>query len=343
MRVLITGGAGFIGVNAADSLLRAGEEVIVLDNLSRKGSDRNLAWLMERHAGVPFERVDVRDFEAVQSVFTKYQPIDAVFHLAAQVAVTLSVEDPLTDFAINAQGTLNVLEAARRSKRQPIFLYSSTNKVYGAMEEIRIVEEPLRYCYADYPHGLPETAPLDFHSPYGCSKGAADQYVRDYHRIFGLPTIVFRNSCIYGRRQFGIEDQGWLAWFTIAATTGKPITIYGNGKQVRDVLHIDDLIAAMLTAVEQAEATSGQIYNIGGGPQNSLAIWAEFGPILEGHLGRSIEVQTGEWRPGDQLVYISDVRKAATDFGWVPEINPDQGIDQLFAWISDHADLFTYS
>ncbi len=341
MRVLITGGAGFIGVNAADSLLRAGEEIVVLDNLSRAGSDCNLAWLREQHGEVPFERADVRDFDAVQSTFAKYEPLDVVLHQAAQVAVTVSVQDPLMDFEVNAQGTLNVLEAARRSKRPPIFLYSSTNKVYGAMEGIRVVEEPTRYRYADYPHGLPEIAALDFHSPYGCSKGAADQYVRDYHRIYGMPTIVFRNSCIYGPRQFGIEDQGWLAWFMIATVLGKPITIYGDGKQVRDVLYIDDLIAAMSLAVEQVERTSGRIYNIGGGPQSSLSVWAEFGPILEDHLGRPIEVRWGDWRPGDQKVYVSDIRKAAKDFGWSPETDPQHGIERLFDWVAGHAELFT--
>lgn len=340
MRYLITGGAGFIGANASDRLLDAGEEVIVLDNLSRPGSERNLVWLRERHRSISFEQIDVRDFDALGRVFERYYPVDVVYHLAAQVAVTFSVQDPTTDFEVNARGTLNLLEAVRASGSETVVLYTSTNKVYGALEQVEVVEETDRYRLAAYPEGLPETAPLDFHSPYGCSKGAADQYVRDYQRIYGLPTIVFRNSCIYGPRQFGIEDQGWLAWFMIASELGRPITIYGNGKQVRDVLFIDDLLEAMQLAVRHSEATQGQVYNIGGGPQNSLAIWREFGPMLEGLAGRKLEPAYTDWRPGDQPVYVSDIRKAGADFGWRPRTGMEQGLRQLHEWVSANRGLF---
>ena len=340
MRYLVTGGAGFIGANAADRLLDAGEEVIVLDNLSRPGSERNLAWLRERHRSISFEQIDVRDFDALGRGLERDHPVDVVYHLAAQVAVTFSVQDPATDFEVNARGTLNLLEAVRASGNETVVLYTSTNKVYGALEQVEVVEETDRYRLSAYPEGLPETAPLDFHSPYGCSKGAADQYVRDYQRIYGLPTIVFRNSCIYGPRQFGIEDQGWLAWFMIASELGRPITIYGNGKQVRDVLFIDDLLEAMQLAVRHSEATQGQVYNIGGGPQNSLAIWREFGPMLESLAGRRIEPAYTDWRPGDQPVYISDIRKAEADFGWKPRTGMEDGLRRLYEWVSANRSLF---
>ena len=341
MRALITGGAGFIGIQTADRLLGMGEEVVLIDNLSRKGGRQNLAWLEEKHGELPFEEADVRDYASMIAIMERYQPLDIVFHFAAQVAVTASVENPKEDFDINALGTLNVLESIRQGGLDPIFLYTSTNKVYGSMEEVELIEDETRYRYASLPNGIPETAQLDFHSPYGCSKGAADQYVRDYHRIYGMRTLVFRNSCIYGTRQFGIEDQGWVAWFIIAWLQQTPLTIYGNGKQVRDLLYIDDLIDGMLLAVEQADRTPGQIYNMGGGVDFSLSIWREFGPMLEELVGSPIEVEHGDWRPGDQLVYISDIRKAAQDFGWRPSIAPQVGIAKLYAWASENAHLFS--
>lgn len=342
MAVLITGGAGFIGINTADRLLAQGREVVLLDNLSRAGSADNLEWLRRRHGEVEFAQVDVRDFDALKGALARCRSLEVVLHFAAQVAVTASVTDPMDDFSTNAAGTLHLLESVRQLGLDPVLLYSSTNKVYGAMEGVATVEEQTRYRYADLPHGVPESMPLDFHSPYGCSKGAADQYVRDYQRIFGLRTIVFRNSCIYGPRQFGIEDQGWLAWFVIAALRGLPITIYGNGKQVRDVLYIDDLIDAMLLAVEHPETSSGQIYNLGGGPANSLAVWTEFGPMLEQLLGRPLQVRQGDWRPGDQRVYISDIRRVARDFDWTPKVDPRAGIGRLFEWASENRALFTH-
>jgi len=339
MRYLITGGAGFIGTNYVARLLARGETVALFDNLSRRGAERNLAWLRDTwglHA-FTFIRGDVRDAELLVA---SARDADVIVHLASQVAVTTSVQDPRTDFECNALGTFNVLEAARLSGRAPIVLYASTNKVYGGMEELRVEELETRYAYRDYPHGIPETYPLDFHSPYGCSKGAGDQYVRDYARIYGLPTVVFRQSCIYGPHQFGMEDQGWVAWFIIAALLGRPITIYGNGKQVRDVLFVEDLLNAYDAAIAQSDRAAGQVYNVGGGPAQQLAVWSEFSPLLEALLGRRIPVTWGEWRPGDQRIYVSDVRKAAQDLGWQPQVGVEEGITRLFAWVSANRALF---
>jgi CDP-paratose 2-epimerase len=336
MRVLITGGAGFIGCNLAHHLARRGHQVHVLDSLARPGSERNLAWLRETVGeALTFTQADVRDAAAVTAAAAG---ADAIFHFAAQVAVTSSVVDPVYDFEVNARGTLNVLEAARR--HGSAVFYTSTNKVYGGMEDVPIVELPTRYAYADLPWGVSEQQPLDFHSPYGCSKGAADQYVRDYARIYGLRTVVFRMSCIYGERQFGNEDQGWVAHFLIAAVLGRPITIYGDGKQVRDLLHVDDLVRAFELAWEQLDTTAGRVYNIGGGPANALAIWAEFGPLLEELLGRPVPVGYGPWRPGDQRVYITDVRRAAAEFGWQPTIGAREGITRLLRWVQANRELF---
>jgi len=280
---------------------------------------------------------DVRDADAVSSAI---QGAGRVLHLAAQVAVTTSVIDPRTDFEINALGTLNVLEAARLSPHKPVVIYASTNKVYGDLEDVKVAEGEDSYYFPDRPDGIAESQLMDFHSPYGCSKGAGDQYVRDYHRIFGLPTVVFRQSCIYGPHQFGIEDQGWVAWFVIAAVTGKPITIFGDGKQVRDLLFVDDLLAAYDLAAENIDKSAGQIYNIGGGRENTLSIWKEFGPMLEKELGQEIPVSWEPWRPGDQRVFITDIQKASRDLGWVPEIGVESGIQKLFDWVRANRDLF---
>ena len=335
----ITGGAGFIGINYAARLLSRGDCVIIYDNLSRIGTPKNVEWLRETYGPESFDFIqgDVRDADSVKKGL---EPADLVLHLAAQVAVTTSVEDPRSDFEINALGTLNVLEGARQSPKQPPVFYASTNKVYGELEEVKVEEGEDCYFLPDLPEGIDETQLLDFHSPYGCSKGAGDQYVRDYHRIFGLPTVVFRQSCIYGPHQYGIEDQGWVAWFVIAAVTGRPITIYGNGKQVRDLLHVDDMLAAYDQAAEHIDKTAGQIYNIGGGKNNTISIWKEFGPLLEKELGQSIPVSWESWRPGDQRVFIADIRKAEQDFGWKPEINVEEGIKMLFDWVRSNRDLF---
>lgn len=329
MRALITGGLGFVGSNLADRLLREGHDVVIFDNCSRAGVRHNLNWLRECYPRLSFFCGDIRDAIAVEQAV---RGADCVFHLAGQVAVTSSVVNPREDFEINALGTLNVLEAARRQKPMPIVLYTSTNKVYGGMEQARVVEQETRYAIPDQPNGIPESWPLDFHSPYGCSKGTADQYVRDYYRIYGLPTIVFRMSCIYGPRQFGTEDQGWLAHFVLTTLRSAPLVIYGDGKQVRDVLYVDDLTTAMLRAVSSIRTTAGRVYNIGGGPANSLSVWVEFSRHLENILGRLPVVEFRDWRPGDQRVYISDIRRAYQEFSWQPQVAPEEGIRHLVAW-----------
>ncbi len=335
--VLITGGAGFIGCNYAVHLLQAGHDVTLFDNLSGRGAARNLDWLRGRFArGFEFVRADVRDADALAAA-VDWQ--DAVFHLAAQVAVTSSVTDPREDFEINTLGTFNVLEAARLSGRQPLVVYASTNKVYGGMEPVRVVEADTRWEYADLPLGLPETQPLDFHSPYGCSKGAGDQYVRDYARIYDLPTVVFRQSCVYGPRQFGVEDQGWLAHFVISAVQGRPIKIYGDGKQVRDMLWVDDLLAAFDLALQHPEKVAGKVFNIGGGPEYTLAIWKEVQSLLSELAGRELQAVYHDWRPGDQKVYISDIR-AAKKLDWEPTVDPQTGLRRLWNWVNENAALF---
>jgi CDP-paratose 2-epimerase len=338
-KILVTGGAGFVGSNLVNNLLHRGCQVTVFDALLRRGTEHNLAWLREEHPGgrLRFIRGDVREFAAVRAACAD---ADVIYHLAGQVAVTSSVEDPRTDYEINALGTFNVLEAARLSGRRPIVVFTSTNKVYGGMEDLAVVERTTRYEYRDLPHGIPESQPLDFHSPYGCSKGAADQYVRDYGRIYGLPTAVFRMSCIYGPRQFGNEDQGWLAHFLIAALTGKPITIYGDGKQVRDILYVDDLVRAFRLAVEKIDAAAGQVFNIGGGPANTLAVWQEFRELLADLKGEKVPARFADWRPGDQPCYISDIRKVERCLGWRPQIDREMGIRRLWDWVTAHESLF---
>lgn len=339
MRILITGGAGFIGCNLAAACIEAGHRVTLFDNLSRRGSDANLAWLNAAYGGgFAFVQGDIRDYPAI---LRAAEGQEAIYHLAAQTAVTTSVIDPRTDFEINALGTFNVLEAARAAGYDPIFIYSSTNKVYGGMEDAPAQELATRYVLPDYPDGVSEARPLDFHSPYGCSKGCADQYVRDYSRIYGLRSVVFRQSCIYGQRQMGVEDQGWVAWFVIAAVTGKPITIYGNGKQVRDLLHVDDLARAFQMATESIDITKGQVYNLGGGPANTLSIWAEFGPLLCELAGREVAPAAfRDWRPGDQPVFVADVSKASREFGWAPQVSVREGITRLMAWVQANRALF---
>jgi CDP-paratose 2-epimerase len=264
---------------------------------------------------------------------------DLVIHNAGQVAVTTSVADPRTDFEINAAGTFEVLEALRASRRRPPLVFSSTNKVYGALEGLRSRRSGRRYALVGAPHGIGERFPLDFHSPYGCSKGAADQYVRDYARIYDLPTVVFRKSCIYGPRQFGVEDQGWVAWFTIAAVTGRPITIYGDGRQVRDILYIDDLVRAYRAAARRIDDVAGEVFNIGGGPRNTLSL-LELLDMLGRFLGRPVPVCYEGWRPGDQTVFVSDIRKARRRLGWNPAITPARGVARLYRWIRANRRLF---
>jgi CDP-paratose 2-epimerase len=336
---LVTGGAGFIGSNYVHRLIQRGEKVTIFDNLSRAGAPRNVAWL-EKTFGKDAFRLTVGDVRSADQMAEAAKDADIIVHLAGQVAVTTSVTDPRNDFEANALGTFNALEAARLSGRDPIFIYASTNKVYGGMEDVQLYEEATRWRYKDLTHGCPETQPLDFHSPYGCSKGTGDQYVRDYARIYGLRSVVFRQSCIYGPRQFGIEDQGWVAWFVIAAVTGRPITIFGDGKQVRDVLNVDDLLNAYDLGIEKIEIAKGRVYNMGGGPDNVMSVWAEFGPMLEKLLGDSIEIARGDWRPGDQRVFYADVRKAEQELGWKPQIGVEEGIKRLFNWVKENRELF---
>lgn len=338
MKILITGGAGFIGCNLAAHFIRAGHTVTVFDNFSRRGSESNHRWLeADFPKSFSVVRGDVRDAAAIAKAAAGQE---AIFHLAGQVAVTTSVTNPREDFEINALGTFNTLEAARLSGSHPIFVYTSTNKVYGGMEAARIVEDARRYRFADMAQGCAETWPLDFHSPYGCSKGAGDQYARDYHRIYGLRTVVFRQSAIYGPRQFGVEDQGWLAYFAICTAIGKPFTIYGDGKQVRDLLYIDDLARAFELAVQNIDRAAGQVYNIGGGPEKTLAVWTETQPLLENLSGRKLSVKYGDWRPGDQKVYVSNIAKARAEFGWEPRVNPEEGLTKLWEWIQANKKLF---
>jgi CDP-paratose 2-epimerase len=336
----ITGGAGFIGSNYVARLLRRGEKVTVYDNLSRAGNHLNLEWLHGIYGQNSFKTIygDIRDASLLTQLA---KDADVIVHLAAQVAVTTSVVNPRDDFECNAIGTFNVMEAARLSGRKPIVLYASTNKVYGGMEDVKIIENGGAYCYADLPNGVPETFPLDFHSPYGCSKGAGDQYVRDYHRIYGIPTVVFRQSCIYGLRQFGVEDQGWIAWFIIAAETGKPIMIYGDGKQVRDALFVEDLLDAYDAAVENIDRVAGEVFNIGGGSENKLSVWSEFGPMLEELRKQPVPVGHGDWRPGDQKIYVSDIRKAKSMLNWIPKTRVSTGVEKLYRWVSENRALFS--
>ena len=336
-KYLITGGAGFIGSNLANYLLKKGESVTIFDNFSRQGTLLNLQWLQSNYPGIRIIQGDIRLDQ--KKLDQEVEKADVVYHLAGQVAVTTSVVNPREDFEINALGTFNVLEAVRVSKNKPILIYSSTNKVYGQMEDIEVVEGANNYQYKSFPNGISEERPIDFHSPYGCSKGAGDQYVHDYARIYGLKTIVFRQSCIYGPRQFGIEDQGWLAWFTIASVLGKPVTVFGDGKQIRDILHVDDLVNAFELAIYNIEKTKGEIYNIGGGPNNTMSLLVLLNK-LEELLAKKIAYSFSDWRAGDQKVYVSDISKAKNDFGWEPNISKKQGVEKLLIWVKDNKDLF---
>ncbi len=336
-RMLITGGAGFIGSNAARYFGARNWNVSVLDNLSRPGADKNLQWLRDEIA-FDFEQVDVRDRRAVDRVLA-HGGFDAVIHLAAQVAVTTSVSDPRTDFAVNALGTFNVLDAVRVYCPGAVFIYASTNKVYGKIAGAACELSDNRYAYVNRPYGIGEDQPLDFLSPYGCSKGAADQYVLDFARIYQIPATSFRQSCIYGPRQFGMEDQGWVAWFVIASMLGRDITIFGDGKQVRDVLHVADLMRAYEAAILAPDKVAGQAFNVGGGPHLVLSL-LDLVDLLERQLQRRIPLRWGDWRPGDQQVYISDIRKLQQRLRWKPEIAVPAGIAQLVDWAEENRMAF---
>src|SRR3989344_709252 len=334
--ILITGGTGFIGSNSASYFLKKKYKVVVLDNFSRKGSVSNEKWLKGIKGDLRIVKADVTTDRTILQ--REVNQTDAVIHLAAQVAVTTSVENPRNDFIINALGTFNVLEAIRKSKNKPPIIYSSTNKVYGGMENTKIKSLGTRYIYKDFPLGISENVGLDFHSPYGCSKGAADQYVRDYARIYGLNTAVFRQSCIYGGHQFGMVDQGWVAYLTMLGVFGKPITIYGDGKQVRDILFVSDLVRAFDAAIERPEQSRGEIFTIGGGPANSLSL-LEFLDFLQKRLNKKLEVRFSDWRPGDQKVYISDISKAKRKLGWIPSVGFNEGFEEMLEWIEANKSL----
>lgn len=314
-RLLITGGAGFLGVNAAIHFVKAGWHVTVLDNLSRPGTERNLKWLITRHpTRTTFIKEDVRNAAGLAE-HVRHQ--DAILHLAGQVAVTTSLVDPTTDFDINARGTLNVLEAVRVNNREAPLVFSSTNKVYGKLDENN--------------SACKETQPLDFHSPYGCSKGAADQYVRDYARCFHMKTVVLRQSCIYGAHQYGTEDQGWVAHFVHSILNRRALTIYGDGSQVRDLLDARDLCELYLSVVDNIDLTGGEIYNVGGGPENQrnlLEVIEQIGELTN----RKPEYSFAGWREGDQKYYVSDIAKAKRELGWEPKVDFDRGLRDLIAW-----------
>ena len=340
--VLITGGAGFIGSNLAARLLAElpDSRITIFDNLSRRGSEHNVRWLKQLPGASRLEIVQ-GDLRSADQVAAAVRDVSEIYHLAAQVAVTTSVRDPLEDFETNALGTFHVLEAARRFGRQPLVLFTSTNKVYGALESVEVEAAGTRYRAAnpDF-RGADESMPLDFHSPYGCSKGAADQYVRDYARIYDLPTVVFRMSCIAGPRQFGNEDQGWVAHFLYSALAKQPISIYGDGLQVRDILHVDDLLDAMLAVRQQMGRTAGEIFNVGGGLERSFSV-AEILARIEQRTGLTCRRTHASVRPGDQPLYISNCAKLTDRTGWSPKRTVEQILTDIESFWRGNKTLIT--
>jgi CDP-paratose 2-epimerase len=336
---LITGGAGFVATNVADRLLRDGWRVRLFDNLSRAGVAHNVQWLEAQHGDrVSFVRGDVRDAAAVKKALAG---VSRVFHFAAQVAVTTSLVDPILDFEVNAGGTLNVLEAMRALDEPPSLLFTSTNKVYGHLDDLQLRPRGARYDPVDPEvarQGISEARPLDFHSPYGCSKGAAEQYVLDYSRTFGLKAAVFRMSCIYGPHQFGTEDQGWVAHFIIQALTHRPLTLYGDGMQVRDVLYVEDLVDAMLLAQDGIDDLAGHAFNIGGGQDNAVSLLELIG-IIGARLGRLPGHHFEPWRTADQRYYVSDISKFQRATGWAPRVAVMEGVERLTRWMLESGTL----
>lgn len=335
MRILITGGLGFIGVNSALYFHNLGFDVSILDNLSRKGTIENYL-MLKKNIDFKLYNKDIRNFFDLEYIF-KENNFDVVLHLAGQVAVTFSVRNPREDFEINAIGTFNILECLRLFSPNTIVVYSSTNKVYGEFKS-NLIETKSRYKYSDI-NGIDENQNLDFHSPYGCSKGTADQYVRDFSRIYGIKSVVLRQSCIYGPNQFGIEDQGWLSWFSIASIFNKKFTIYGDGKQVRDVLHVSDLTKLYHKVIVDIEKCSGNVYNIGGGPSNTLSL-LELIDIIEKKLNKKLNFDFSDWRPGDQKIYISSIDKIKVDLDWIPEVSPEKGVELMIDWINNNKEVF---
>jgi len=340
MRLLVTGGAGFVGSHVAEYYAKKGDEVICYDNLSRanllkRAIDSLYNWnYLKGFPNVKLINGDVRDLEELKKAAKN---VDAIIHAAAQTAVTTSIEDPKTDFEVNALGTFNVLEAARLSDSDPVIIYCSTNKVYGEnVNKVGVVEKETRYVFEEnFKKGIAENFLIDLceHTPYGCSKLSGDLYVQDYGHLYNLKTGVFRMSCTYGTRQFGVEDQGWVAWFAIATLLGQPITIYGDGKQVRDVLYADDLIRAFDLFINSD--LKQEVFNIGGGPENTLSL-VELLDLLEELTGKRSEIKFAPWRPSDQKVYISDISKVKQSLNWEPRVDPEQGVRRLVAWVEDN-------
>jgi CDP-paratose 2-epimerase len=332
---LITGGVGFIGTNLAHRILSTHKPVLLFDNLSRPGVEKNLAWLQATHGDlVQFVHGDIRDAAALRKIARR---ASQVFHFAAQVAVTTSLDDPIGDFEINACGTLNLLEALRALPNPPPLMFTSTNKVYGHMDDVKLERRDGRYEPVENElreNGFNETRSIHFHSPYGCSKGAAEQYVLDYARTFGLRAAVFRMSCIYGLHQFGNEDQGWVAHFLIRALDGEPITIYGDGRQVRDALFVEDLVEAFLLAQQNMDSISGEVFNIGGGPSNTTSL-LELLNLIGELRGNAPDIRFDEWRPADQQYYVSDTRKFSAATGWSPKVNVREGVRRLCEWLEE--------
>jgi len=336
MKVLITGGCGFLGSNLAAKCLKQGDSVTVLDDLSRKGTETNLSWLKSQ-GDFQFFQEDTKNFDAVEAAVKKTTP-DVLFHLAGQVAMTTSLENPRRDFETNVMGGFNILEAVRKHSPQSIVLYSSTNKVYGDLEVGGFEETETRYLSKKFPRGFPETVTLDFQSPYGCSKGAVDQYMLDYARLFNLKTVVFRHSTIFGGRQFATFDQGWVGWFVGLAVQAQklaycePFTIAGTGKQVRDILFISDLMDCYFAAIKHIDKSKGQAYNIGGGFENSLSLLELF-KVLESELKVKLEFTRTAWRASDQKVFIADTAKAQRDFDFQPKTSKEEGLRQMIDWV----------
>ena len=336
-KYLITGGCGFVGSNIASRLIDQGESVVLLDNLSRIGAIDNLQWL-KTLGKVDFIHADTTNLEALRDAVVGSSP-DVVFHLAGQVAMTTSLEDPLGDFGTNVVGTLNLLESLRLHSPKTTLIYSSSNKVYGSLARVRLTEGVTRYDAPDHQEGIDESAPLDFRTPYGCSKGAADQYVLEYARTYGLKTAVFRHSTIYGGRQHSTNDQGWVGWFCKQALDQKrntdcdPFTISGDGKQVRDLLYVDDAVDCYLTAAEQIESIMGQPFNIGGGIANSSSLLELF-QELETMLGINLNFIRKEWRHEDQRYFVANNNKLSSATGWHPRVSKQEGIRRTLEWVS---------
>jgi CDP-paratose 2-epimerase len=339
--VLITGGCGFIGCNLADRLAAGGSNVLIIDNLARAGVRENAQWLKSRHG--ERVRIAISDIRDPIPVIDAVREARAVLHLAAQVAVTSSVDNPLDDFEINARGTVNVLEAVRLHNPEAPLILASTNKVYGRLiDETELARVDLRYMPKDpsLAAGVPASAPLDFYSPYGCSKGAADQYVRDYSRVFGLRTAVMRMSCVYGPRQFGNEDQGWIAHFVRAALSREPLTIYGNGYQVRDALFVSDAVEAWIAVLRAIDVTSGCTFNLGGGLANSVSL-LELIALISRLTGNDVSYDFADWRPGDQPWYVTDIRALSSAVGWHPRVSLEDGLIRLQDWLRTRIGLPT--